>query len=166
MFINQSNKFLLIEVQILEAMKYFSTYNTRTEREVLGDSALLCSFLKVGLHSRGRICPSHKELCKKRPSSGIAEIEKRHERLYREECCSVAKSFPALQPPGLWPVRLLWPWRFPGLSTGAGCPFFPQMTFLTQGSNLSLGALPLHPRGSPAGRNTSFGCDSNFADLK
>lgn len=118
------------------------------------------------MHSRGRICPSHKELCKKRPSSGIAEIEKRHERLYREECCSVAKSFPALQPPGLWPVRLLWPWRFPGLSTGAGCPFFLQRTFLTQGSNLSLGALPLHPRGSPAGRNTSFGCDSNFADLK
>ena len=31
---------------------------------------------------------------------------------------------PLLQPRGLQPVRLLWPWDFPGKNTGVGCHFF------------------------------------------
>ena len=63
--------------------------------------------------------------------------------------CLVAESCPTLLwPHGLWPIRLLCPWGFPGKNTGVGCHFFLQGIFLTQGSNLCLlywkaGALPL-----------------------
>ena len=39
---------------------------------------------------------------------------------------------------GLWRARLLYPWNFPGRSTGVGCHFFFQGIFMTQGSNPSL----------------------------
>ena len=36
--------------------------------------------------------------------------------------CAVTQSCPALcSPHGLWPVRLLCPWNFPGKNTGLGC---------------------------------------------
>ena len=44
----------------------------------------------------------------------------------------------SLQPHGLQPARLLFPWNFPGKNTGAGCYFLFQGIFLTQGSNLCL----------------------------
>ena len=40
-----------------------------------------------------------------------------------------------MQPHGLLPARLICPWDFPGKNTGAGCHFFLQGIFLTQGSN-------------------------------
>ena len=36
------------------------------------------------------------------------------------------------------PTRLLYPWNFPGKSTGVGCHFLLQGLFSTQGSNLGL----------------------------
>ena len=44
----------------------------------------------------------------------------------------------SLQPHGLQPTRLLRPWNFPGKSTGVGCHFLLQRTFLTQGSKPGL----------------------------
>ena len=38
----------------------------------------------------------------------------------------------------LWPHRLFCPWDFPGTNTGAGCHFFLQGMFLTQGLSLGL----------------------------
>ena len=57
---------------------------------------------------------------------------------------------------GLYPVRLLCPWDFPGKNTGVGCHFLLQGIFLTQGSNLCLlcllhwqaDSLPLGPPGN------------------
>ena len=46
--------------------------------------------------------------------------------------CSAVNS---LQPHGLQPTRLLWPWDFPGKNAGVGCHFFLQGIFPTQGSN-------------------------------
>ena len=43
-----------------------------------------------------------------------------------------------LGPRGLQPARLLHPWDSPGKSTGLGCHFLHQGTFLTQGWNLRL----------------------------
>ena len=62
-----------------------------------------------------------------------------------------------LQPHGLWPTRLLCPWNFPGINTGAGYRFPLQGIFLTQGLNPSLrgllhwqaDSLLLHHLGSP-----------------
>ena len=54
--------------------------------------------------------------------------------------CSVMSD--SLQPQGLQPTRLLWPWNFPGKNIGAifqailGCHLLLQEIFLTQGSNL------------------------------
>ena len=39
---------------------------------------------------------------------------------------------------GLQPTRFLWPWDFPGKNTGAGCHFFLQRIFPTQGLKLHL----------------------------
>ena len=50
--------------------------------------------------------------------------------------CSVVSD--SLQPPGLWPTRLLSPWNSPGKNTGVGCHFLLQEIFPTQGSNLCL----------------------------
>ena len=50
--------------------------------------------------------------------------------------CSVASN--TLQPPGLYPARLLCPWDFPGKNTGVGCYFLLQGFFPTQGLNSSL----------------------------
>ena len=50
----------------------------------------------------------------------------------------VACSYLTLQPHGLQPARLLWPWAFPGKNTAVGCHFLLQGILLTQGSNLSL----------------------------
>ena len=44
----------------------------------------------------------------------------------------------SLLPPELQTTRLLCPWNFPGKNTGAGCHFFLQGIFPTQGLNLSL----------------------------
>ena len=60
-----------------------------------------------------------------------------------------------LQPHGLQPIRLFFPWDFPGKSTGVGCDYLLQEIFLTQGSNLCLlhwhvDSLPLSHLGSPS----------------
>ena len=39
---------------------------------------------------------------------------------------------------GLWPIRLLHPWDFPGKSAGVDCHFLLQGIFPTQESNLGL----------------------------
>ena len=49
--------------------------------------------------------------------------------------CSVTQLCPTLWPHKLQPVRLLWPWNFPGRNTGVGCHFLLQRIFRTQGSN-------------------------------
>ena len=51
-------------------------------------------------------------------------------------CCLVAKSYPTLlQPHGLQPTRLLYPWDFPGKNIEVGYHFVLQGIFPTQGSN-------------------------------
>ena len=60
-----------------------------------------------------------------------------------------------LQPYGLQPIRLLWPWDFPGKNTGVGCHFLLQRIFPSQRSNLHLlhwqeDSLPLSHHGSLA----------------
>ena len=40
-----------------------------------------------------------------------------------------------LQPHGLWPIRLLCPWDFPGKNNEVGFHFLLQGIFLTQGRN-------------------------------
>ena len=44
----------------------------------------------------------------------------------------------SLWPHGLYPTRLLRPWKFPGKSTGVGCHFLLQGIFPTQGLNPGL----------------------------
>ena len=69
--------------------------------------------------------------------------------------CSIKSD--SLWPHGLYPVRLLWSWDFPGKNTGCSCYFLPQGIFLTQGSNLQFlqslhwetDSLPLGHLGSP-----------------
>ena len=47
-------------------------------------------------------------------------------------CCLVPKScLTLLQPHGLWPARLLYPWDSPGKNTGVGCHFLLQGLELT-----------------------------------
>ena len=43
-----------------------------------------------------------------------------------------------LQPHGLYPARLLYPWDSPAKNTGVGCHVLLQGIFLTQGLNLGL----------------------------
>ena len=58
---------------------------------------------------------------------------------------------------GLYPVRLLCPWNFPGKNTGVGCRSLLQGIFPTQGSNLNIlrllywqvDSLPLVPPEKP-----------------
>ena len=50
--------------------------------------------------------------------------------------CSVVSS--SLQPHGLYPIRLLCPWNFPGKNTGVDCHALLQGIFPTQGSNSHL----------------------------
>ena len=50
--------------------------------------------------------------------------------------CSVGSK--SLQPPGLWPTRLLHPWNFPGKNIGVGCHSLLQGSCPTQGLNLGL----------------------------
>ena len=50
-----------------------------------------------------------------------------------------------LRPHGLYPIRLLCPWNFPGVNSGVGYYFLLQVIFPTQGSKLCLLAL-LHCR--------------------
>ena len=45
------------------------------------------------------------------------------------------QSCPTLQPQGLYPTRILFPWDSPGKNTGMGCHFLLQRIFPTQGSN-------------------------------
>ena len=52
----------------------------------------------------------------------------------------------SLQPYGQQPARLLCPWDSLGKTTGVGCHFILQGTFLTQGSNPSLTSLALAGR--------------------
>ena len=47
--------------------------------------------------------------------------------------CSVVSN--SMQPHGLSPARLLYPWNFPGNNTGVGCHFLLQGIFPTQGLN-------------------------------
>ena len=51
----------------------------------------------------------------------------------------------SLQPYGLQPARLLWPWDSPGKNTEVGCKALLQGIFPTQGSNPGL----LHYRTEP-----------------
>ena len=51
-------------------------------------------------------------------------------------CLSVVSD--SLQPCGLWPVSLLYPWNSPGKNTGVGHHSLLQGIFPTQGSNLGL----------------------------
>ena len=65
--------------------------------------------------------------------------------------CSIVSS--SFQPHGLQPARLLCPWDFRGKNTRAGCYFFLQGIFPTQGLNPRLllwqaGSLPLSHLGS------------------
>ena len=53
-------------------------------------------------------------------------------------CAHAQSCLTLLQPHGLQPNRLLWPWDFPGKNTGVGCHLLLQGIFLTQGSNLRL----------------------------
>ena len=65
---------------------------------------------------------------------------------------SVTQSCPSdsLQPLGLQPTRLLFPWDFPGKNTGVGCHALLQGVFLTQGSNQRLlSLLPWKPSSLP-----------------
>ena len=73
-------------------------------------------------------------------------------------CCLLTKlCLTLLQSHGLWSVRLLCPWDFPGENTGVGCRFLLQGIFPTQGSNQCLlhllhwqaGSLSLAPSGKP-----------------
>ena len=81
----------------------------------------------------------------------LQEMVKQH----RVCCCLVAKLWlTLLQPPGLQPTRLLWPWDFPG--TWVAVSFY-RGSFPTQGSNLCLlhwqvDSWPLSHLGSPAQR--------------
>ena len=50
--------------------------------------------------------------------------------------CSIMSD--SLWPCGMWPAKLLWPWNFPGKSTGAGCHFLFQGIFPIQESNPGL----------------------------
>ena len=63
-------------------------------------------------------------------------------------CCCVSRSVvpDSLRPCALQPTRLLCPWDFLGKTTGAGCHFLLQGTFLTQGLNPSLTSLALAGR--------------------
>ena len=51
-----------------------------------------------------------------------------------DSCSDVSDS---LQPHGLKPTRLLWPWNSPGRRTGLGCHFLLQGIFLTQVSYIA-----------------------------
>ena len=44
----------------------------------------------------------------------------------------------SLQSHGLYPIKLLCPWDFPGKNTGVGCHVLLQGIFPTQGSNSGL----------------------------
>ena len=50
----------------------------------------------------------------------------------------VTQSCPTLLPHGLWPIRLLYPLNFPGMSTRVGCHFLLQRIFPTQRLDLGL----------------------------
>ena len=54
---------------------------------------------------------------------------------YMYDSCSDVSDF--LQPHGLKPTRLLWPWNSPGKRTGLGCHFLLQGIFLTQVSYIA-----------------------------
>ena len=68
----------------------------------------------------------------------------------------------SLQPHGLWPIRFLCPWDYPGRNTGVGSHSLLQGIFLTQGLNSHLvhllhwqvSSLPLTPPGKPFILNT------------
>ena len=67
--------------------------------------------------------------------------------------CVLSCSVMSLEPHGLYHIRLLCPWNFPGKNTGVGCHFLFKETFLNQGSNPCLlrllhwqvDSLPLSP---------------------
>ena len=85
------------------------------------------------------------------PSSSLQEAP-HHPRAKSLQSC------PTLWYYGLQPSRVLWPWDFPGKSTGVGCHFLLQGIFLTQGLNQCFlcllhwqaGSLPLAPPGTDA----------------
>ena len=74
-------------------------------------------------------------------------------------CCALSHSVMSysLQPHGLWPIRMVYPWSFPGKNAGVGCHFLLQTIFPTQGLNSHLlhllhwqvDSLTLHNLGSP-----------------
>ena len=66
------------------------------------------------------------------------------EKVHHTTGCSAARaqSCQTLQPCGLRPARLLWPWDFLGKNTWAGCHFLLQGIFPTQGPNRSSPASP------------------------
>ena len=51
-------------------------------------------------------------------------------------CVSSSGMAHSLQPRGLKPAKLHYPWKFLGKNTGVGCHYLLQGIFLTQGLNL------------------------------
>ena len=49
-------------------------------------------------------------------------------------CCRCSVMSKSLQPHGLWLIRHLWPWDFPGKNTRVGCHFLLQRIFLIKES--------------------------------
>ena len=57
---------------------------------------------------------------------------------YERESVSLSVMSNSLQPHGLWPSRLHFPWNFSAKNTGVGCYFLIHWIFSTQGLNLHL----------------------------
>ena len=55
----------------------------------------------------------------------------------------VAQSCPTLEPPELWPTRLLCPWDSPGKNTGMGCHFLLQCMKVKSQSEVTQSCLTL-----------------------
>ena len=89
-----------------------------------------------GLRSVNNPCTSCRQkdkeiMSRTHPSSSLQEAP-HHPRAKSLQLC------PTLWYYGLQPSRVLWPWDFPGTSTGVGCHFLLQGIFLTQGLNQCL----------------------------
>ena len=118
-----------------------------------------CTYLGVGLSGRefqAEIAESAEAL-RQKLVWGIQRTEGSEESCMRAHVTSVMSD--SLQPRGLQPTRLLWPWDSLGKNTGLGYHALLQEVCMTQGSNQSLmhllhwqtGSLPLAPPGKQAG---------------
>ena len=118
-----------------------------------------CPYLGAGLSGRefqAEIAESAEAL-RQKLVWGIQRTEGSEESCMRDHVTSVMSD--SLQPRGLQPTRLLWPWDSLGKNTGLGYHALLQEVCMTQGSNQSLmhllhwqtGSLPLAPPGKQAG---------------